>query len=332
MRRSGSTHRYAPYSGGPIVRDRRSSSFRLDVDIEVVESDRKTGKLTISVTPNKERYEWVQNEKGRFLFDRLDNVYIEPHIVSEAIQYMLTHPAQDQQQLIENAQDYWLSRVPIVREAIRQKSVAYTFTDKSETFLEELSSHQLNFVILSVDVVGSTKLANDLRQEDYSLLMQTLLSEISEIVPKFRCYVLKYTGDGLIAYFPEPSFITMNDLALDCALTIRGTIMHAVNKVFDEFGLPRVQIRIGIDSGLAPIVAVGSASSKQHKDIIGIVVSLAAKIQALAMPNEILYGETVERNLHTNWRKHSGLVNLPESWNYHGSDGQIYRVYRCGLE
>ena len=31
---------------------------------------------------------------------------------------------------------------------------------------------------------------------------------MSEIIPKFHGHVLKYTGDGLIGYFPEPSFIT----------------------------------------------------------------------------------------------------------------------------
>ena len=314
------------------MKDRRSNSFRLDLNFEVIETDPITGRTTIRVTPNQDRYEWVQLETGRFLYDKLDDVYITPQIVTEAIQYMLTHQSYDQKQQIADAQEYWLSRIPIIRETMRQRNVPYKFIDKSEEFLQELSFNELNFVIMSVDVVGSTTFANDLKNEQYALLMQTLLFEISEIVPKFRGYILKYTGDGLIAYFPEPSFITMNDLALDCALTIRGTIKHALNTVLTEFGLPSIQTRIGLDSGLAPIVELGSASSKQQKDIIGIVVSLAAKIQALAMPDEILYGETVEKNLHTKWRKHSKLVSLPEGWKYHSPNDEPYKVYKCSLD
>ena len=61
--------------------------------------------------------------------------------------------------------------------------------------------------------------------------------ELSELVPKFWGYVLKYTGDGLIAYFPEPSFITMNDAALYCALTMRKIVYQALNTALQHRSL-----------------------------------------------------------------------------------------------
>jgi class 3 adenylate cyclase len=311
--------------------DRRKSGLRFDFNVEVVETDDNTGRVTVRLTPDEDRYRWVRREDGKYLYDTLDDLYFPADLVHEAFAQFFSHKPLLQPALIDNAQDYWLARIPVIRESLRERRVPYDFVDKSEGFLDDLSADELNFVVLSVDVVGSTKLASELRASDYTILIRTALFEMSEVIPKFRGYVLKYTGDGLIAYFPEPTFITMHDLAIDCALTMRGTIHHAVNKVLPEYGLPRLELRIGMDSGQTAITVVGSTASKQHRDLIGVVVSLAVKIQSMGLPGEILYGETVERHLHTNWRRHSVPVDLPLSWKYSGPDEKPYRVYKCTL-
>jgi len=55
--------------------------------------------------------------------------------------------------------------------------------------------------------------------DELARVIPIALFEFSLAIPAFHGHVLKYTGDGLIAYFAEPSFLTKNDLALDCALT-----------------------------------------------------------------------------------------------------------------
>ena len=55
-----------------------------------------------------------------------------------------------------------------------------------------------------------------------------ILDELALIVAQFNGQVLKYTGDGLIAYFTPPSYNRMNDMALDCALTCRHLLYEAV--------------------------------------------------------------------------------------------------------
>lgn len=151
---------------------------------------------------------------------------------------------------------------------------------------------------------------------------------MSEIVPHFHGHVLKYTGDGLIAYFLEPSFITRNDLAIDCALTLRGLVYRVLNPVLEEWGFPTIGVRIGLDAGEACVETIGSPATKQHKDIIGSVVSLAAKIQAQAEPGGIFLGDAVERSLHMAWRQISEPVQLGEEWGYRDSEGKVYQVHR----
>lgn len=314
--------------------DRRNGGMRFDVNVEV-ETDDETGRFAIKVRPNEERHRWEDSDGGRVLYDKLDDVYFTEGAIHEAFQKVAEHVLEKNYKmhppLISSAQEYWESRVTVIRESFRSPHTDRTLVDKSEDFLEELSEDELNFVILSLDLVGSTKLANSLPAKSYSAATRALLHELSEIVPMFRGYVLKYTGDGLIAYFPEPTFITMHDLAIDCALTMRGTVRHALNKVLKEQGLPELDVRIGLDSGQVAIEVIGSAAAKRHRDLIGAVVSLAAKVQSIGEPGDILYGETVERHLHTNWRRHSEEIALPPEWPYSGPDGERYHVYRTKL-
>jgi adenylate cyclase len=148
------------------------------------------------------------------------------------------------------------------------------------------------------------------------------------VVPQFHGHVLKYGGDGLIAYFPEPSFIIKNDLAIDCALTMHGLVYAALNQCFSEGNLPGIEVRIGLDSGEAYVMAIGSAETKRHADIIGDVVSLAAKIQSRARTGEIWLGETMERNLHTMWREICEKCNEMNDWEYKNQEGRPYRLFR----
>jgi adenylate cyclase len=200
---------------------------------------------------------------------------------------------------------------------------------KSEDFVEARSGDRLGFVVLSIDIVGSTAIATSEHGDAYHrLIVPTFLFELSEIVPLFNGFVLKYAGDGLIAYFPEPSFMRKNDLALDCALTMRGLVHRALNPELLKRGLPELEIRIGIDAGNAYVEVIGSPSSKRHADIVGAVVSLASKIQAKADTGGISLGETAVQHLHTAWRQWCEVVEPSDAWPYKNRNGDPYRYYR----
>ncbi len=200
--------------------------------------------------------------------------------------------------------------------------------DKSEEFLRSLETEELTFAIISLDVVGSTALSFSLKPDTYANLISVVLWKLSAIIPRYYGHVLKYTGDGLIAYFPELSLITKNDAAIDCALALRRVIYKELDPIFKELSCPPIEARIGIDTGEAFIKVIGDPSTKQHKDIIGSVVSLATKIQAITKPGEIYIGETTCRNLQTIWKENIERVELNNDWNYKGKDGNMYLVYK----
>ena len=305
--------------------------FRMDFVQKIVSVDEKSRRFTAILEPDPHRYEWKEREGERYLYDKFDDVYFPEQAYFESFKQIIGKPVYFQPQKIDDAEAYIKSRRPLITDMLEGHEHPPTFEDKSEEFLQSLFVNKLAFVIISVDIVGSTKLATATDLKTYARLISTVLYELSEIIPKFHGHVLKYTGDGLIAYFPEPSFITKNDLAIDCALTLRGVIYKALNPIFEEGGFPTIDIRIGLDAGEAYVETIGSPETKQHKDIIGAVVSLAAKIQARAKPGEIYLGDTTERNLHTMWRQICESVDLGKDWDYRDLDGNVYKVYRVKL-
>lgn len=90
---------------------------------------------------------------------------------------------------------------------------------------------------------------------------------LQEIV---RCagLLVKRTGDGLLARFGSPAH------ALDCATHLR-----------DALAALDIQIRAGIHTGECEIA---------DDDIVGVAVSIAARIEAAAAPGEVLVSSTVK--------------------------------------
>ncbi|MBN1998675.1 adenylate/guanylate cyclase domain-containing protein [candidate division KSB1 bacterium] len=295
---------------------------------EIISIDDESNSLTVLLKPDPRRYEWRELDKKKYLYDKFDNVICPEKVFHDLSRQIVNHRISLRSPEIDDLQEYIEFSKPFIEKALKGYKIIPTFMDRSEEFLQSLESDELTFAIISLDVVGSTTLSISLQPRVYANLISVVLWKLSSIIPKYHGHVLKYTGDGLIAYFPEPSFITKNDLAVDCALALRRLVYKGLDQIFKELGCPPIQVRIGIDTGEAFIKLIGDPSTKQHKDIIGSVVSLAAKIQAMTKPGDIYIGETTCRNLHAMWKENIELVELRDGWNYKGKDGNIYLIYK----
>jgi class 3 adenylate cyclase len=311
--------------------EHEDSLLRLDFVNSMEWKDREQGILQFVMKPDPRRYEWVEEEGRRLLYDRYDEIYFPEEVLKQLPALMEGMPIGLQPAGIAYAPAYVRDRRQRIMQKLAQGSSnedSDVPRDKSDEFLEALADHALGFAILSLDLVGSTELITRLPKDEFNLIMETLLYECSLVVPEFHGHVLKYTGDGLIAYFPEPSFIIKNDLAIDCALTMHGLVYAAINPCLAEAGLPKIDIRIGLDSGQASVLVLGSSETKRHADIIGAAVSLASKVQGLSTPGGICLGEVLERNLHVMWREICELCPPPSGWAYKGLEGKPYKVFR----
>lgn len=302
--------------------------IRIDFIQEITNFDKTTGRFEAKLILDPERYEQKTIDGKKGYYDKFDNIFIPIDVIKEALSQLQGMPIYYSPPKIEDADQYIEERIPHIREFFKEKTVDYEFKDLSEEYLKKLEKDKMRFVILSIDLKGSTKLSQQLSPEIYSDIISLLQREMTLIVDKFNGYVLKYVGDGLLAYFPEPNFIGMNDNALDCSVTMKKMILSGINPILKENDIPKLDFRIGLDSGIAMIKILGVDSIKIHKDLIGETVNLAAKIQSLAVTNQIFLGETTALNVHTFWRKKIKRLESLEDWDYKKREtGEIYPIF-----
>ncbi len=296
--------------------------------MEITGCDEEKGTFSFVLVPNRERYELREIDGKKLWYDRLDNLYLPENILQETAEFMLKTQPNIEPPLIGDSGSYVVGRRSEIRSSLTGISLANDASrDTSKEYLDKLIAADNEFVIMSVDLVGSTSMAVTQSTEHYVATVQTFLNELADLVPLFRGHILKFTGDGAIAYFPAPSFITKNDLAMDCACSILRLVQDGINPELKALGRAEIAVRIGMDSGSASVVTLGSVASTQQRDIIGPLVSLACKIQAKTPVGGIGVGEYTLRNLHTNWRKRFDEVR-PKELDYTNPDtGSKYLIY-----
>ncbi len=166
-------------------------------------------------------------------------------------------------------------------------------TIKCNQYLRRHINNKTRLVVLCVDLVGSTKLTLSLTSQELISIINNFSTEMSMLISGYGGYVLKYVGDAVIGIFPadfDSQKACINSIM--CAKTMLNIINQVINPVFSN-KLPLIEIKIGIDLGDSMIVLYGKNVEIAHIDIIGSSISIAAKITALAKPNQILISENI---------------------------------------
>ena len=208
---------------------------RMDFIMDVVSSDLKTGKFTFRMTPNPERYELREKNGTKYYYDKFDDVYISLKAIEKAASKMGGKPIYYSPPKTANIDKLFLSRIEEIRSFLNGKNQDYVFQDKSEQFLSKLEKDSIKYVILSIDLKGSTKMSQELNEKDNARIVSLFSREMAIIINNFNGFILKYLGDGLICYFPEPNFVGMNDNAVNCALVMKQFILSCLNPLLKKY-------------------------------------------------------------------------------------------------
>ncbi len=148
-------------------------------------------------------------------------------------------------------------------------------------------SEQRFVTILRADVVDSTGLVADLEPEAAVSRLEPALAAMRSAVRQFGGIVSKELGDGLSAVFGAP-IADDNHAPLACHAAIE--LVRRVTSLGDS-GL---QVRVGLHSGRVVAYMVASEYSKVY-EIGGVAQHLAARLEAVAEPNEIYVSEACQK-------------------------------------
>ncbi len=202
--------------------------------------------------------------------------------------------------------------------------------DESDDFLRKHVFSKLDMVVLYVDLVGSTTMALELPSEKIAIIMSSFAQEMAAVIRQHNGYVLKFVGDAVIGYFvAENNSLLTADNAVNCAKSMITVIQKGINPILDQYDYPDLQVKIGVDFGQNIVIRYGSDKENSHVDLMGPAMNIAAKIQNMAKPNQILIGNDVHERIHpsSQERFHEMIWNKDE-WKYHSRlTGQIYKVF-----
>jgi class 3 adenylate cyclase/tetratricopeptide (TPR) repeat protein len=147
--------------------------------------------------------------------------------------------------------------------------------------------------VMFCDLVGSTALSERLDPEDYRELLRAYYRICEDAVDRYGGHVAKYMGDGALIYFGYP--VAHDDdarRAMLAALEITVAVPALRSLVPTEEEDPSV--RIGIHTGLTVIGETGQGSTYEAL-AVGETPNVAARLQQLAVPNEVVVSETTRR-------------------------------------
>src|SRR6516225_3015352 len=138
--------------------------------------------------------------------------------------------------------------------------------------------------VMFCDLVGSTALSAQLDPEDLRGIIGAYHRCVAEIVEGFGGFVARYMGDGVLVYFGYPQ--AHED---DAERAVRAGLA-CIDRVPQLNQAEELHARVGIATGL---VVVGGEVDEH--DVAGETPNLAARLQALAEPGQIVLAGATRR-------------------------------------
>jgi class 3 adenylate cyclase/tRNA A37 threonylcarbamoyladenosine biosynthesis protein TsaE len=149
------------------------------------------------------------------------------------------------------------------------------------------SAERRQLTVMFCDLVGSTALSRRLDPEDLRELIRGYQDAVSGVVARHGGYVANFLGDGIVAYFGWPR--ADED---EAAQAIRaGLAAVAMVRQLPTGNAEPLSARVGIASGTVVVGDIDGSGRRQPGAIAGDTPNLAARLQALAEPDQVMIDE-----------------------------------------
>ena len=145
--------------------------------------------------------------------------------------------------------------------------------------------------VMFCDLAGSTALSAQLDPEDTREVIRSYQDACAGVITRFDGFVAKYMGDGVLAYFGYPR--AHED---DAERAVRAGL--ALTEAVARLTTPAEQAlaaRIGIATGLVVVGDLVGEGAAQEQAVVGDTPNLAARLQGLAEPGQVVIAEATRR-------------------------------------
>jgi class 3 adenylate cyclase len=175
--------------------------------------------------------------------------------------------------------------------ALLQGGLARAAAEPIVATLRPLEAERRQLTVLFCDLVGSTELAARLDPEDLREVMRAYQAACADVVCRYEGHLARFLGDGVLAYFGWPRAHEDN---AERAVRAGLQLVQGVARLEPRAGV-RLQARVGVATGQ---VVIGDLISEgiSDKDVVsGDTPNLAARLQALAAPGNVVISQATRR-------------------------------------
>jgi adenylate cyclase len=132
--------------------------------------------------------------------------------------------------------------------------------------------------VLFSDIVGFTSMSERMSPEALVALLNTYFEQATEVLTRHGATLDKFIGDAIMCFWNAP--LPQEDHAVRACLTALElvAVVERLSPGFEAQGLPRLDCRIGINTGQGIAGNIGSRAAQDYT-VIGDTVNLASRLE-----------------------------------------------------
>jgi class 3 adenylate cyclase len=155
------------------------------------------------------------------------------------------------------------------------------------------AAERRQLTVMFCDLAGSTALSARLDPEDMRHVIRGYQDACSGVVARYDGFLAKFIGDGVLAYFGFPRAHEDDaERAVRAGLEIVGVVGTLKTRAMEK-----LQVRIGIATGLVVVSDLVGQGAAQEQAVVGDTPNLAARLQGVALPGQVVIAEATRRLL-----------------------------------
>jgi adenylate cyclase len=178
---------------------------------------------------------------------------------------------------------------------IRRTFGRYLTAEVVSTLLEnpeglKMGGERRKITILTSDLRGFTALSERLPPEEVVKILNFYLSYMADIITQYQGTIDEFMGDGILVLFGAPTEREDDARrAIACALGMQ-LAMAEINVQIEAWGLPKLEMGIGINTGEVVVGNIGSEKRTKY-GVVGSQVNLTYRIESYTTGGQILTSE-----------------------------------------
>jgi class 3 adenylate cyclase len=153
------------------------------------------------------------------------------------------------------------------------------------------TAERRQLTVMFCDLVGSTPLAAKHDPEDMRGIIRAYHRCCDDQIAKGGGFVAKYMGDGVLAYFGYPQ---AHEDDAERAVRSALALIEAIASLRTGHDVA-LQVRVAIATGIVVVGDLIGEGAAQEQNVVGETANLAARLQALAEPGQVIISQSTRR-------------------------------------